>query len=85
MESGYPKSNDTGTSENTGAATDAVSYKAIWAAGEATASNIDDVVLTNPSPASAENLLMHAEFTATFNKAAADTLVVYINHTMNGT
>jgi len=90
----YPKANDTGNSENTGAAVDAVTYKFAWttaqintSAGNAiTGGAIYDVAVTG-TPAGATKLLTHWNFTspASFHKTNTDTLTLYVNHTMNGT
>jgi len=84
MTSGYPKSDDTGNAENTGAAVDSVTYKATWAAGVATSTAIASVIITNPSPGASEPLLMYAKFSAAFDKGAGDSLTVYVNHNMLG-
>jgi len=89
----YPKQDDTGNSENTGAAVDAVTYKFAWttaqintSAGNAiTGGAIYDV--GQSSPVNATKLLTHWNFTspASFHKTNTDTLTLYVNHTMNGT
>lgn len=83
MDATYPRVNDPDT-DNTGAGTDIVTYRVSYATGEANASNIADVAITNPSPGASEALLMHAEFAATFIKTSSDTLKVFVNHQMNG-
>lgn len=83
MDSGYPKINDSDP-DNTGAGTDIVTYLVSYAKGEANATGIADVILTNPSPGASEPLLMHAEFGTAFDKTSNDTLKVFINHQMNG-
>lgn len=83
MDSTYPKVND-GDSDNTGAGVDVVTYRVSYTTGEANATGIADVVITNPSPGASEPLLMHAEFGAAFDKTSSDTLKVFVNHTMNG-
>ena len=83
MDSGYPKVNDTDT-DNTGAGTDIITYRVSYAKGDANATGIADVILTNPSPGASEALIMHAEFSPTFDKTSNDTLKVFVNHTMNG-
>lgn len=79
----YPKSNDS-DADNTGKDADADTYKVTYTTGEANASSIDDVIITNPSPGSSENLLMHADSLGSFTKTSSDTLVVYVNHQMTG-
>lgn len=91
LQSGYPKADDTGNSENTGAAVDAVTYKFAWttaqintSAGNAiTGGAIYDVNASGGS----QKLLTHWNFTspASFHKTNTDTLTLYVNHTMNGT
>lgn len=83
METGYPKTNDPDV-DNTGSEVDAVTYKAIYASGVATATGIASVIITNPSPGASEPLLSYALFAAPFDKAAGDSLTVYVNHGMNG-
>ena len=83
MDSGYPKIND-GDADNTGAGADIVTYLVSYTTGEANATDIADVVITNPSPGASEKLLMHAEFAAAFTKTSADTLKVFVNHEMLG-
>lgn len=82
MDTGYPQTND-GDGDNTGAGTDIVSYRVSYATGEANATGIADVILTNPSPGASENLLMQAELTP-FDKTSSDTLKVFVNHEMLG-
>jgi len=83
MDSGYPKVNDL-DADNTGAGTDIVTYLVSYAKGDANGTGIADVIITNPSPGASEALLMHAEFSASFDKTSNDTLKVFINHQMNG-
>jgi hypothetical protein len=85
LESGYPKTDDTGSSDNTGAATDAVSYKYYWATTDFNATGITGgCIHDNASPVSATKLLTHWTFSASFSKTSTDTLTLYVNHTMNG-
>ncbi|HEU4895116.1 MAG TPA: hypothetical protein VFT85_04705, partial [Acidimicrobiia bacterium] len=83
MDSTYPKTND-GDADNTGAGTDIVTYRVSYTTGEANASSIADVIITNPTPGASEPLLMHAEFGSPFTKTSSDTLKVFVNHQMNG-
>lgn len=83
MTASYPKLNDPDV-DNTGAGVDIVSYSVSYSKVEANASNIADIIITNPSPGASEPLLMHAEFAAPFTKTSNDTLKVFINHTLNG-
>lgn len=83
MDTGYPKVNDA-DSDNTGAGVDIITYRVSYLTSEANASNIADVILTNPTPGASEPLLMHAEFGAPFTKTSSDTLKVFVNHEMLG-
>jgi len=79
----YPKTNDTDP-DNTGAAVDSVSWCVSYAAGEATGDNISELAIVDNivTPTKALN---HALFAAPFNKTAADTLKVFVNHNLLGT
>ncbi len=79
----YPLVND-GDANNTGAGVDIVTYRVSYATGDANLADIDDVILTNPSPGASEPLIMHAEFAAPFTKTSSDTLTVFVNHRFNG-
>tara|TARA_R110000822_G_scaffold310554_1_gene444042 strand:- start:30340 stop:30909 length:570 start_codon:yes stop_codon:yes gene_type:complete len=83
MDGGYPMVNDL-DALNTGKGADVVTYKRTWAAGVATATGIVNVVITNPSPTAGDALLMHSVIAST-DKGALDELILYVNHTMNGT
>lgn len=83
MDTGYPQTNDA-DGDNTGALADAVTYRVSYATGEANATNIADVILTNPSPTTNENLLSHAEFSTPFSKTSSDTLKTFVNHELLG-
>lgn len=82
MDSGYPKVND-GDGDNTGAGIDIVTYLVSYTTSEANDSDIQQVILTNPTPGATEPILMYATFTA-FTKTSSDTLKVFINHTFTG-
>ncbi len=82
----YPQVGD-GDADNTGSGTDIITYRVSFTTGEANNTPTEpttDVILTNPAPSGTEPLIMHAEFTASFEKTSADTLKVFINHRMNG-
>jgi hypothetical protein len=83
MTSTYPKINDSDV-DNTGAGVDVVTYAVSYSKVEANASNIADIIITNPSPGASEPVMMHAEFGTPFTKTSNDTLKVFINHTLNG-
>lgn len=79
----YPKINDSDV-DNTGAGVDVVTYAVSYTKLESNATNIADVIITNPTPGASEPILMHAEFALPFTKTSNDTLKVFINHTLNG-
>jgi hypothetical protein len=83
LTAGYPKINDA-DADNTGAGVDIVTYAVSYTKLEANASNIADIIITNPSPGASEPVMMHAEFGTPFTKTSNDTLKVFINHTLNG-
>ena len=80
----YPKTNDTGDTDNTGDAIDAVSYSYSW-----TAADFNDAAIQggcqhdNATPVGATKLLNHFSITS-FAKGATDTLKMFTNHTMEG-
>ena len=78
--SGYPKTNDTGDTDNTGDATDAVSYAVNYAAAAWNDTDVEQgCILDNSSPVSATKLLAVFSFTS-FAKTSSDTLKVFVNH-----
>ena len=79
----YPKVNDLDV-DNTGAGLDTVTYLVSYLKTEAIETQISDVILTNPTPGATEPIIMHAEFGTPFDKAATDTLKVFVNHNFNG-
>lgn len=83
MDGTYPRTADP-DGDNTGSGADIATYRVSYATGDANAAGIDDVVLTNPAPGASENLLMHANFAAPFEKTASDTLKVFVNHEFLG-
>lgn len=82
MDSTYPKVND-GDGDNSGAGIDIVTYLVSYLTSEANASDIQQVIITNPGFGANEPLLMYATFTP-FTKTSSDTLKVFVNHTMTG-
>jgi hypothetical protein len=77
---GYPKTNDTGDSDNTGDATDAVSYAVNYSAASWNDTDVEQgCILDNSSPVSATKLLAVFSFTS-FAKTSSDTLKVFVNH-----
>ena len=78
--SGYPKTNDTGDSDNTGDAEDAVSYAVNYAAAAWSDTDVEQgCIHDNASPVSATKLLSVFSFTS-FAKTSSDTLKVFVNH-----
>ena len=78
--SGYPKTNDTGDTDNTGDATDAVSYAVNYAAAAWNDTDVEQgAIHDNTSPVSATKLLAVFSFTS-FAKTSSDTLKVFVNH-----
>ena len=78
--SGYPKTNDTGDADNTGDATDAVSYAVNYSASSWNDSNVEQgCIHDNSSPVDATKLLSVFSFTS-FAKTSSDTLKVFVNH-----
>ncbi len=84
MDSGYPKRDDDDV-DNPDRAVDVVTYRVQYTTGEANATGIDNVIITNPSPGAAENILMLSAPLGDFAKTSSDTLKMFVNHTMNGT
>ena len=77
---GYPKTNDTGDSDNTGDAVDAVSYAVNYSAASWNDTDVEQgCILDNASPVSATKLLSVFSFTS-FAKTSSDTLKVFVNH-----
>ena len=67
-----------------------IQWKTTWAAGEATASGIAEVVITNEDPltdvaGTAANTISRALLSPVVNKGASDTLAVTWNHDLEGT
>ena len=80
----YPLTND-GDSDNTGSATDVVTWQFAWTAAAFNSTVITDAVILVGTGAGSEPLLTHFEFTGgVFTKTATDTLKVIVNHNMNG-
>ena len=78
--SGYPKTNDTGDTDNTGDATDAVSYAVNYSASAWNDTTVEQgCIHDNSSPVSATKLLSVFSFTS-FAKTSSDTLKVFVNH-----
>jgi len=66
-----------------------IEWKTTWAAGEATATGIAEVVITNETPltnvaGAAANTISRALISPTVNKAAGDTLAVTWQHDLLG-
>ena len=74
------KTNDTGDADNTGDATDAVSYAVNYSASSWNDSNVEQgCIHDNSSPVDATKLLSVFSFTS-FAKTSSDTLKVFVNH-----
>ncbi len=81
----YPKTNDTGDSDNTGDGVDVTTWTFEWTAADFNSTVITDGVILEGPGAASEPLLTHFEFTGgVFTKTATDTLKVIVNHTFNG-
>ena len=77
---GYPKTNDTGDTDNTGDATDAVSYAVNYSASAWNDTTVEQgCIHDNSSPVDASKLLSVFSFTS-FAKTSSDTLKVFVNH-----
>lgn len=79
----YPQTDD-GDTDNTGAATDAVTWTFEYAAGDGNWSSITDGMITVASATGSNPILTHFEFAGSFNKDSSTTLKVIVNHTANG-
>ncbi len=77
---GYPKTNDTADTDNTGDAVDAVSYAVNYSASAWNDATVEQgCIHDNSSPVSATKLLSVFSFTS-FAKTSSDTLKVFVNH-----
>jgi hypothetical protein len=80
---GYPKRNDSDT-DNTGKATDSITWKGDWAAGDFNvASGIIEGCITIAAPAGGSPLLSHFQL-STFGKDSSTTLTLWVNHNVLG-
>lgn len=85
VKSTYPKTNDTGDTDNTGDGPDVVTWTFEYATGDFTHSAITDGMIGVGAYGAAEPAMTHFEFTGgAFEKTADDTLKVIINHTFTG-
>lgn len=76
----YPKTNDTGDADNTGDATDAVSYATNYSAASWNDTDVEQgAIHDNATPVTGSLLLCVWSFTS-FAKTASDTLKVFVNH-----
>ncbi len=83
-EAGYPTRNDA-DGDNSGAGVDIVSHLATYATGDFVNSvQITHGVICNAAPGAAAPILTGWAFAAAFDKTAADTLKVFVNHEMSG-
>ena len=80
----YPQSNDS-DGDNSGAGVDVCSYRYTYEKGDLNTSGIDRGIITNVSPGASEPVLTYFTFASSFTVTSDDTLVVFVNHTFNGT
>jgi hypothetical protein len=85
IDGGFP----TSTNTQTGAVAITIAWKTTWAAGVATATGINEVVLINQavatnSAAPAANTISRALLSPVVNKGASDTLAITWNHNLLG-
>ncbi len=81
----YPKTNDTGDSDNTGDAVDAVTWTFEWTGADFNNAAITHGWIDVSAHGAGAPILTGFAFTGgAFAKAATDTLKVIINHTFNG-
>jgi hypothetical protein len=84
FDSTYPKTNDTGDTDNTGDGVNVVSYRVSWTTSDFNATGIvGGIIHDNASPVAGTKLLNHFSITS-FDKTASDTLKLFCNHTMLG-
>ncbi len=77
---GYPKTNDTGDADNTGDATDAVSYAVNYSAASWNDTDVEQgAILDHATPVTTSKLLAVFSFTS-FAKTSSDTLKIFVNH-----
>lgn len=79
----YPKTADA-DADNTGDATDAVTWTFEWAAGDFNDAAITHGWIVVTGHGAGAPILTGFAFAASFAKAATDTLKVIVNHTFNG-
>lgn len=82
MDATYPMTSDDDT-DNTGAGSAIVTWRATWSAAEASQVGIIEVAVAD-SIVTPANIVNRAIFAAAFDKTASDTLKVFINHTFAG-
>jgi hypothetical protein len=83
IDTGYPKTNDTTDTDNTGDGVNVVSWRVSWTTGDFNATAIKGgCVHDNASPVAGSKLLTHWTFGAQFDKTASDTLKVFVNHSI---
>lgn len=83
LDAGYDKTDDD-DANNTGSGADILTWRYSYLTSEGNVSDIIEgaIVDNRTTPTAA---LSHFLFAATFSKTSNDTLVVYVNHTFNGT
>lgn len=84
LDSTYQKTNDD-DSNNSGAGTDVVTYKFSYPAASGTFTGVTTGAVTVVNPTGTDPVLSHFAFPgAPFNKDTNTSLVVFVNHTMEG-
>ena len=81
IDSGYPRTADN-DADNTGGGADIVTWRSSFGTGIANANGIQEVAIVDSLTAPTKALMRGT--LASFNKTSADTLKVFVNHTMNG-
>jgi len=85
VKSTYPKTNDTGDSDNTGDAVDATTWTFEWTAADFNDAAITHAWIVVAAHGGAAPILTGFAFTGgAYAKTATDTLKVILNHTFNG-
>lgn len=82
IDTGYPLTSDADT-DNTGRGSTVNTWRVTYATTDVSQIGIIELVLAD-SKTAPTNILNRAKFAAAFDKTAADTLKVFVNHTMLG-
>lgn len=81
---GYPKTNDVDADNDGTVGTNVTTYRAGYTKADFNATGISHGIITNATPGASEPILTGFAFAASFDKTANDTLVVFVNHQMQG-